>query len=120
MNNFILEFVTKYKVSLIAITMIIFAYGFYLSGASSSNENIRFVNLHDAVSIPVSIFSKADMPKSSQQEVLKRYTRNLLPTIKKYAKQKHVTVISSNVVADENALDITNEIIKINLKEVSS
>lgn len=107
------------KKSMVLFIFIVTLVCMYHNFNTRYDNNIRFVNLKDAVSIPVSMLSKSDISKETQKTIIKQYTRNLIPVIKSYARSNHVTIINASVIADGNKYDVTEEIIRQNLSEVS-
>ena len=76
------------------------------------------VNLHKALEQPAHLLIKSQYSKTQQKEILKRFSRHLLPVIQRYAKDHQQTVIDAKTLADDGQIDITDEIVKLTLEAI--
>jgi conjugal transfer pilin signal peptidase TrbI len=107
--------VFKKPVVLIALIVLIAWFGFL--HMSQNHSNIRFVNMKQVISQPIEAMAKR-LTKSQQLQFVKLYTKALPSTLKEYGKQNHVDLITATTLYDVSGVDVTQDIININLEKV--
>lgn len=73
------------------------------------------VDMTRVIELPAARLAHSTMPASKQAQLMTRFTKCLPDVIEQYAKAHHVTVISGKVLARENSLDVTRNIIELTL-----
>lgn len=82
---------------------------------NGKSPRIAVIDMSRVIEMPAARLAHTKMPAKAQAQVISRFTKCLPDVIATYAKSHHLTVISGKVLAHENSLDITNDIIQLTL-----
>ena len=91
----------------------------FVVGRSSNNESSGtvFLNMKMAITQPIKLIG-AKLDKHHQQKFIEAYNHALRQTIQRYATQHKVNIVTATTLYDYSGIDITQAIIKANLKAV--
>lgn len=103
-------------INIIFITVI--ALGLILFLLTKNKDDLVVINLHDAIAKPTKILAQTKYNNTTQQDIMKRYSRALMPAIKEYGKAKKLTIINAQTIINGAHRDITDDVIRITLKKV--
>ncbi len=76
------------------------------------------VDMTSAIEVPALRLAHSKLNEAQQHKFMERFTKRLPLVIKAYAIKHHVTIVSARVLAHENALDVTSQIIQETLSEL--
>lgn len=103
-------------INIIFITVFILGLALFLF--TKNKDDLAVINLHDAIAKPTEILAQTKYSNITQQDIMKRYSRALMPAIKEYGEVKKLTIINAQTIINGAHRDITDDVIRITLKKV--
>lgn len=70
------------------------------------------IDMTRVIQIPAAQLARSTLSPAAQGQLMTRFTKRLPEVIQAYSVSHHVTIISAQVLAQHNRLDITRDIIK--------
>lgn len=96
------------SVALLSIGILIVA---LLCGQKRLPEHLLVVDMRRVVQMPAASLARSKLSSARQNELMSRYTALLPRVIQAYSKTHRATIVSAQVLASQNDLDITDAII---------
>lgn len=85
---------------------------------TGNSPKMVVVDMTRAIEVPAAHLARSKLDEAQQHKLMERFTKRLPLVIKAYAVKHRVTIVSARVLAHENALDVTHQIIQETLSEL--
>lgn len=105
---------TKEMLINILVAIMVCSMGFYLY--AKNHPSVAYVDVNTALNRAAVALSKTKLTKKTQTKIIKSFASNLDKTIKEYAGQNNILIITVPVFSSR-ALDVTNNIVRLGIRK---
>lgn len=89
-----------------------------VSKIGQNSNQLKVVDMTRAIQATSMMLARSKLSKEMQLKIMERYANVLPSVIKEYAQQHGVTIISAAVLASQNKIDVTGDVMDLTIARI--